>query len=156
VRKKAMDAKRKEAIVQAIRKHFDHLFEMGYELTRIERTGNMGAWRAELLSEELAFRLFSDRGEWFLSISPAREECWIGLAVAVYLITGGKDLPAAFAGDLFKEEDKQFLRLGQLLRKYFGEIRSIFVEQFPAHKDQLLSLRKEVNAIQLKRFLANQ
>ncbi len=148
-----MDTQRENTIIASINKHFGFLLDAGYRLGIIRQTGKMGCWDVNLESEELVFRLISDRGEVFLTLSPFGKECWIGLDIAIFFVTDEKELIPAFEGDLFHDEDKQFARLAQPLRKYFNNIKSVFGQDFDMHKDELLMLRKKMNKLPIKRFM---
>ena len=148
-----MDTEREITVVNYITKHFDFLLKKGYKLGPIIQIGKMGGWFVNLESEDVAFRLISDRGAVFLAISPSKEECWIGLDVVIFFITSETELLSPFEGDLFRDEEKQFIRLSQVLSKNFDEINLVFRKDFYSHKDRLITLRKKVDALQLQKFM---
>jgi hypothetical protein len=141
-------------IINSVTTHFHFLLEAGYKIEFLEKTGVMGGWNLKLTSKELALRLISDRGEWFLAISPLQEECWIGLGVAVFLITDEMELVPSCDKEILRDDDKQLFRLAQILEKYFSDIKMVFGSDFYAHKDKLMALRKKVRDLQLKSFIA--
>jgi len=148
-----MDKTREETIIKYVAKNFDFLFNLGFKIGTIEQTGKMSSWKIKLASKEFVILLICDKGEWFLTISPAQEECWIGLDVIIFFITDEKELIPSFDGDFFLEEDRQFLRLSKNLEKYLKDIKVIFEKDFYLHKDKMIILRKKVNDLQLKRFM---
>jgi hypothetical protein len=79
----------------------------------LEKTGEMSGWNLKLTSKDLTIRLISDRGEWFLAMSPLQEECWIGLGVAVFFITDEKELIPPCDKGLLSDDDQQLVRLAK-------------------------------------------
>jgi hypothetical protein len=118
----------------------------------LEKTGEMSGLNLKLTSKELMVRLISDRGEWFLAISPSQEECWIGLGVAIFFVTDEKELIPPCNKDLLGDDDKQLFRLAQILETYLSDIKPVFGKDFQMYRDKLLALRKKFNSLSIKRF----
>ena len=139
-----------KSIIDSVTKHFSFLIDTGYKIESLEKTGAMSGWNLKLISKELVLRLISDRGEWFLSISPSQEECWISLRVVIFFITDEVELISPCDKDLLNDDDKQLFRLAQILEKHFSNIKSVFGAEFHIYKDKLLALRKRMNSLQIK------
>lgn len=139
-----------QSVIDSVIKHFGFLLDAGYKIESLEKTGAMSGWNLKLISNELVLRLISDRGEWFLVISPSQEERWFSLEVLIFFITNEVELIPLCDKALLNDGDKQLFRLAQILEKHFSNIKSVFGTDFHIHKDKLLALTKRVNSLQIK------
>jgi hypothetical protein len=142
-----------EQITNYIKTYFGFLIDAGFIIQPVKHTSPMDGWESLLDSENIRIRLISDKGVLFLSIKPKHENFWIGLDVMVYYLTSGKVLLDDFQGDFYKEREKQYQRLAEILQKYWNEIQEICKSKQPLSKDEFGKLRKTIADLDLKRYV---
>jgi len=140
-------------IINYVKTYFDFLINTGFVIHPVEHISPMDGWRLLLDSKSIQIQLFSDRGEFFLAINPKHENFWISLSTMVYYLTNEKVLLDDFRGDFYKDREKQYQRLAEILRKYWNEIQEMCNSKLPLQKDEFRNLGKKVSNLKLARFM---
>jgi len=137
-------------IVNRIRKHFDFLFNRGFEvIDKVYDNQSFGNWIVLLRSDKLFIRFIQDRGDVFLTLGPylgfhqLRDTHDLLDILIDYIKKKDVDiLTRKFSKDM--DEDEQFRRLSSLLLTNYEEIL-VFVNSatFNEEKDKISKLWAE-------------
>ena len=139
-----------EQIKDYVKTHFAFLLDAGFVINPVKHTGALDQWELIVSSKTVWVKFESDRNEISLYINPKHEDFWISLTAMVYYLTKGKVLPAPFEGDLFKDRDKQYQRLAQLLQSYWIEIQQLCTNKTSLSSDEFGEISYKILDARLK------
>ncbi len=145
-------------VLEKIRKHFDFLFQDGFEIAESVGSG-LGSWIVYLRSNRFIAMIVHDRGEILVHLAPPNTRgrklpdlhFIDSQSVIAYL---SKNIKYAYYQRLPDEIDPQFRKIAKELRTHYEAICSFFEKSnFPREKKDFELFREEERKHSLEPYL---
>lgn len=141
-----MNDKKKESIIKEINQYFGFLYDMGYQIRRVDYyPKSSGSWEIAFESKECVLEICNDRNEilaYFVPLNGDRRYR-IGIKAMIYYLSHEQKFIDFYRGNTFWGRKRQFEELASLLKTYVSQIAPYFGENFLDHRDALISAQSK-------------
>jgi len=141
-----MNDSKKEAIPKEIKRYFGFLYDMGYQVRRVDYyPKSSGSWEVVLKSKECILEICNDRDEilaYFVPLNGDRRYR-IGIKAMIYYLTQEQKFIDFYRGNTFWGKKKQFEELVGLLKEYVNQSAPYFGDKFHDYREELLSAQRK-------------
>jgi len=141
-----MNDKKKETILKEIQLYFGFLYDMGYQVRRVDYyPKSSGSWEVALESKECILEICNDKDEILAYFIPLNgdKKYRIGIKAMIYYLTQEQKFIDFYKGNTFWGKKKQFEELADLLKGYASQSASYFGDNFHDYREQLLSAQRK-------------
>ena len=136
-----------DSILKDIEQYFKFLLDSGYKIQDVKDFGRKGEWHVFLVSPSRIIKIGSDQGSVSLFFVPVNSdsirENSFSIESVIYFLSKGENFVDTYKGIWFRSRKNQLKKLSYLLTEYFEEITPLFGENFPIHKNDLISAGKK-------------